>query len=80
MLNRRYSECTSDTYREEYEKYMSSKKCPVCKGARLKPETLAVKVGGKSIYEVTCFTIAECKEFFAQLELTEREKRLPSRF
>lgn len=76
MLNRRYSECTSDTYREEYEKYMSSKKCPVCKGARLKPETLAVKVGGKSIYEVTCFTIAECKEFYAQLELTEREKKI----
>lgn len=74
LLRRRYSECTSDTYREEYEKYMSSKLCPACKGARLKPETLAVKIGGKNIHEVTCQTIAESKEFFAGLVLTEREK------
>ena len=74
MLHRRYSECTSDTYREEYEKYMSSKQCPVCKGARLKPETLAIKVGDKNIYEVTCLTIAECRDFFASLELSQREK------
>lgn len=74
MLNRRYSECTSDTYREEYEKYMSIKPCPSCKGARLKPETLAVKVGGKSIHEVTCLTTAECKSFFGDLALNEREK------
>ena len=74
MLHRRYSECTSDTYREEYEKYMSSKRCPSCKGARLKPETLAIKVGDKNIYEVTCLTIAECRDFFASLELSQREK------
>ena len=74
MLHRRYSECTSDTYREEYEKYMSSKQCPSCKGARLKPETLAIKVGDKNIYEVTCLTIAECRDFFASLELSQREK------
>lgn len=76
MLNRRYSECTSDTYREEYESYMSAKKCPVCKGARLKPETLAIKVGGKSIHEVTCMTIGESKQFFAELDLTKREKMI----
>lgn len=74
MLSRRYSECTSDTYREEYEKYMSIKPCPACRGARLKPETLAVKVGGKSIYEVTCMTVAECKAFFGALSLSEKEK------
>ena len=74
MLHRRYSECTSDTYREEYEKYMSSKRCPSCKGARLKPETLAIKVGDKNIYEVTCLTIVECRDFFASLELSQREK------
>ena len=55
---------------------MSSKPCPTCKGARLKPETLAVKVGGKSIHEVTTLTIAEGKQFFAGLELTERERTI----
>ena len=53
---------------------MSSRPCPTCRGARLKPETLAVKVGGKNIYEVTRLTIAECQEFFNSLELTSREK------
>lgn len=74
LLKRRYNETSSDWSREEYEAYMSIKPCPVCKGARLKPETLAVKIGGKSIHEVTCFTIAACKEFFAGLILTQREQ------
>lgn len=76
LLNRRYRETTSDWSREEIEEYMSSKPCPSCKGARLKPESLAVKVGGKNIYEVTRMTIAEGKEFFAGLELTDREKTI----
>jgi len=76
MLNRRYSESNSDAQREEYESYMSTKTCPVCKGARLKPETLAIKVGGKNIHEVTCFTIAQCKDFFANVELSQREKMI----
>ncbi|MDR3560160.1 MAG: excinuclease ABC subunit UvrA [Negativicutes bacterium] len=76
MINRRYRETTSDWSREEIEEYMSSKPCPTCKGARLKPEALAVKVGGKNIYEVTRLTIAACQEFFAGLELTEREKTI----
>lgn len=74
MLKRRYSESNSDSQREEYESYMSTKVCPVCKGARLKPETLAVKIGGRSIHEVTQFTIAACRDFFTGLELTERER------
>lgn len=74
MLKRRYSESNSDAQREEYEGYMSAKVCPACKGARLKPETLAVKVGGRSIHEVTRLTIAECRDFFTGLELTERER------
>lgn len=74
LLTRRYGETSSDWMREEYEAYMSIKPCPVCKGARLKPEVLAVKVGGKSIHEVTCLTVAQGKEFFAALELTERER------
>ncbi|SEJ87296.1 excinuclease ABC subunit A [Propionispira arboris] len=74
LLNRRYSETNSDTMREEYESYMSSKACPVCHGARLKPETLAIKVGEKNIHEVTSLTIAECDVFFKQLTLSEREQ------
>lgn len=74
MLKRRYSESSSDAQREDYEGYMSAKVCPACKGARLKPETLAVKIGGRSIHEVTRLTIAECRDFFTGLELTERER------
>lgn len=76
LLNRRYRETTSDWSREEIEEYMSSKPCPACKGARLKPEALAVKVGGKNIYEVTQLNIADSLEFFAKLELTEREQTI----
>ncbi|MBP2635945.1 MAG: uvrA [Firmicutes bacterium] len=73
LLSRRHRESTSDWSREEIEEYMSSKPCPTCKGARLKPEALAIKVGEKNINEVTRMTVAECKEFFAALTLTERE-------
>ncbi|SMC40690.1 excinuclease ABC subunit UvrA [Sporomusa malonica] len=73
MLSRRHRESTSDWSREEIEEYMSSKPCPACKGARLKPEALAVKIGGKNINEVTRMTVADSQEFFSSLELTERE-------
>jgi len=76
MINRRYRETTSDWSREEIEEFMSSKPCPACKGARLKPESLAIRVGGKNIYEVTRQTVAESQQFFAGLELTERERTI----
>jgi excinuclease ABC subunit A len=76
LLNRRYRETVSDWSREDIEEYMSSKPCPGCKGARLKAETLSVKVGGKNIHEVTTCTIGEAQDFFANLELTEREKTI----
>ena len=76
LLNRRYRETTSDYSREEIEEYMSSKPCPTCKGARLKPEALAIRVGDKNIYEVTRLTIAESQQFFASLELSEREQKI----
>lgn len=76
MINRRYRETTSDWSREEIEEYMSSKPCPTCKGARLKPESLAIRVGGKNIYEVTRLTVAESQQFFTGLELTDREKTI----
>lgn len=75
-LNRRHRESASDWSREEIEEFMSTKPCPTCKGARLKPEVLAVKVGGRNIYEVTRLNIAECQQFFRQLNLTEREKTI----
>ncbi|WP_371372036.1 excinuclease ABC subunit UvrA [Sporomusa aerivorans] len=74
LLSRRHRESTSDWAREEIEEYMSSKPCPACKGARLKPEALAIRVGDKNIYEVTRMTVAESQSFFKSLDLTEREK------
>ena len=76
MLERRYRETSSDWSREEIEEYMSIKPCPKCKGARLKDEALAVRVGGKNIHEVTQLTIGEGQAFFRELELTERERTI----
>ncbi len=73
-LERRYRESTSDYVRTELEEYMSTKACPECKGARLKPESLAVTVGGKNIDEVCRLSVEECLDFFSGLELTEREE------
>ncbi|WP_418790979.1 excinuclease ABC subunit UvrA [Phosphitispora sp. TUW77] len=72
-LSRRHKETNSEWMREEIESYMSTHPCPECKGARLKPETLAVKVGDKSIYEVTRLTVQEALEFFNGLVFSERE-------
>jgi len=76
LLNRRYRETTSDWSREELEEFMSARPCPACRGARLKPESLSIKVGGLNIYQVTCLTIADCQSFFQSLELTERERKI----
>lgn len=73
ILNRRYRESESDTMREEYENYMSVNLCPECHGARLKPEVLAVTIGGKNIQQVTDMSVAQCQEFFQQVEFTDRE-------
>ncbi|KJS83466.1 MAG: excinuclease ABC subunit A [Peptococcaceae bacterium BICA1-8] len=72
-LQRRYLETQSDYSRGDIEQYMANKPCPQCQGARLKPEILAVKIGGKNVSEVTAMSILESKEFFDKLELTERE-------
>ena len=77
-LQRRYNE-TSDSMRGEYEQYMTEIKCPVCKGRRLKPEILAVTVGGKNISEVTEMSITEIKEFFDNLKLSEKESMIADR-
>ena len=76
LLARRYHETDSDEMRESYENYMTEIPCKACHGARLKPETLAVTVGGKNIDEVTRMTIREADEFFTQLTLTPREMKI----
>ena len=72
-LQRRYNETSSDYVKEDIEKFMSANTCKVCSGARLKPEALAVTVGGENITEVTRMSIERSEAFFRELELTERE-------
>ncbi len=72
-LERRYRETDSEYVKEEIERYMSTTPCPECKGTRLRRESLAVRVGGKNIAEVTAMTVRQCLEFFDRLPLTERE-------
>ncbi|MGI6188863.1 MAG: excinuclease ABC subunit UvrA [Clostridiales bacterium] len=73
-LWRRYQETDSEYSRQEIESYMSDNLCQACKGARLKPEVLAVTVGGLNIHQVTNMSIKESFEFFGSLELTRREQ------
>ena len=67
-LARRYRETDSEEMRESYEDYMTETPCTACHGARLKPETLAVTIGGKSIAELTALTIREADAFLAEAE------------
>jgi excinuclease ABC subunit A len=67
-LERRYRETTSEGMREELGQYMSDRPCPVCKGARLKPEALAVTVGGYNIVEVCRLPVNQSLRFFEALE------------
>src|SRR5690348_3693178 len=73
-LERRYRETDSSTQRERIEEYMSFRPCPVCKGARLKPEVLAVTVGEKNIHEFTKLSVTGALRFVDALELTETEQ------
>lgn len=73
MLKRRHSEAGTDMMREEYEKYMIMKPCSSCKGDRLKPESLAIKISNKNISEVTKLTIGEAIHYFNNLDLSERD-------
>ncbi len=78
-LERRYRETDSSSQRERIEEYMSFRPCPVCKGARLKPEVLAVTVGGKNIHEFTQMSVTRALEFLDHLELTETEQLIGAR-
>src|SRR5881398_1281475 len=78
-LERRYRETDSSQQRERIEEYMSFRPCPVCNGARLKPEVLAVTVGGRNIHEFTQMSVQRAMEFAGELELTETEQLIGAR-
>lgn len=72
-LERRYRETASDYVREFIEEYMSAKPCPACKGDRLKPEVLAVRIADHNISQVTRLSVNEALDFFENLRLTDKE-------
>ncbi len=78
-LERRHSEAESDRSREQIEGYMREVPCGTCGGARLKPASLAVLIGGKNISEVGNLSIRNTAAFFAEVELNERERLIAER-
>ena len=72
-LSRRYRETDSDASREKIEEFMSLRPCPECRGARLKPEVLAVTIGGQDIHEFTGMSVARARVFLEELGLSETE-------
>ncbi len=73
-VERRYRETHSEFMKEKMQKYMTVRDCPDCKGKRLKPEVLAVTIGGKNIAELSDMSIREAYEFIDGLALTEKEQ------
>ncbi|MCT1986807.1 excinuclease ABC subunit UvrA [Dermacoccus abyssi] len=79
FVKRRHSETESEWSRERYEGYMREVPCPVCKGARLKPESRAVTIGGKSIAEVCALPISESAYFLDGVDFDSRERQIAER-
>ena len=75
-LKRRYEETDSDYMRQKLTEYMSRQPCTACQGTRLRPETLACKVGGKSIVEVTRLSVQAAIDFFGRLDITPQEEKI----
>jgi len=75
-MQRRYKETDSDWSRSSIEEFMGNNPCPACKGTRLKPETLAVSVGGLNIDQVTSFYINEALDFLKTLNLSEKHRMI----
>jgi excinuclease ABC subunit A len=75
-LERKYRETESESRREELEKLMSVHRCPVCQGARLKPETLAVKLEGKTIAEHTELSVTRAASLYQGLKLDAKERQI----
>jgi excinuclease ABC subunit A len=78
-LERRRAETDSEYARERYEQYFREVPCPVCKGARLRPESLAVRLGDKNIFEITEMCIDETDNFLKKLQLNDRETHIAER-
>src|SRR2546429_7420748 len=76
---RGYRETDSSQQRERIEEYMSFRPCPVCHGARLKPEVLAVTVGERNIHEFTRMSVQRAIEFLDGLELSQTEQLIGAR-
>ena len=79
FIHRRHSETDSDYSRDKYEAYMRQIPCATCKGARLKPEVLAVTIGDKSIAQVCELSIDDCAAFLKQITLSKREAQIAER-
>ena len=78
-VQRRHAEAESDVSRERFEGFMREVPCAACGGARLKPVSLAVTFGGKSIAEIAAMPIGECATFLRELTLTDRERQIAER-
>ena len=78
-LERRLKESESEQQRERLEEFLSSRPCPACAGARLKPAALAVRIGGKNIREICALSVTAAQEFFAALQLPPREAEIARR-
>jgi excinuclease ABC subunit A len=78
-VERRHGEAESDTSRERFEGFMREVPCPTCQGSRLKPVSLAVTIGGKSIADVCALPINETADFLRELDLSARERQIAER-
>lgn len=79
FVKRRHSETDSEWSRERYEGFMREVPCPECGGARLKPESLAVHIGGRSISAICGLAIADCAKFLKEVDFTARERQIAER-
>jgi excinuclease ABC subunit A len=73
QLDRRYRETTSNAVRMDLARYINLRECPTCHGARLKKESLSVKIAGRSIGDICRLSVGECLNFFSSLSLTSQE-------
>lgn len=75
-LERRFHETESEFIKTEINRFMSENPCPKCNGMRLKPESLAVRIDGKNIMDVTALSVKATREFFDNLKLTQEEEEV----
>nr|WP_315267634.1 excinuclease ABC subunit UvrA [Microbacterium lemovicicum] len=75
-IERQYTQAETDSQRQRWSEYLREVPCPVCNGARLKPEVLAVLVHGHSIADASRLSLADAQEWFAQLQLSDREAKI----